>query len=291
MTLVGKIFTFLIFVMSLVFMAFAIAVYTTHRNWREAVENSTATADKPLGWKARLDQEKAKREQLQADVEDREKKLNIERLARNQALQALQSQLKVAQDSLAQEIAARKQQEQQLRENITIVQTNSENVARLTSEVNELRQGIRQAMLERDEQFKKTVALQDEVQQRKGEIVRIREREQQLAGQLALWEQVKVMQNLPAPETILATRPPAVRGDVRRITPDGKLLEISIGADDGLKAGHMLEVYRGGAYLGRAVVRRTEPDRGVAEVIPAPGNQEIRVGDRVMTKAQQVAAQ
>ena len=37
MNLVGKIFVVLIFVMSLVFMAFAMAVYATHRNWREEV--------------------------------------------------------------------------------------------------------------------------------------------------------------------------------------------------------------------------------------------------------------
>ena len=37
MNLVGKIFIVLIFVMSLVFMAFSMAVYATHRNWREVV--------------------------------------------------------------------------------------------------------------------------------------------------------------------------------------------------------------------------------------------------------------
>ena len=37
MNLVGKIFVVFIFVMSLVFMAFAMAVYTTQQNWREVV--------------------------------------------------------------------------------------------------------------------------------------------------------------------------------------------------------------------------------------------------------------
>ena len=37
MNLVGKIFVVLIFVMSVVFMAFAMAVYATHKNWREVV--------------------------------------------------------------------------------------------------------------------------------------------------------------------------------------------------------------------------------------------------------------
>src|SRR5687767_947752 len=42
MNLVGKIFVVLIFVMSLVFMAFSIAVYATHRNWRDAVLGNPA---------------------------------------------------------------------------------------------------------------------------------------------------------------------------------------------------------------------------------------------------------
>ena len=51
MNLVGKIFVVLILVMSVVFMAFAMAVYATHRNWREVVVNEQAAPDKPLGLK------------------------------------------------------------------------------------------------------------------------------------------------------------------------------------------------------------------------------------------------
>ena len=42
MNLVGKIFVVLIFVMSLVFMAFSIATYATHRNWRDEVLGNQA---------------------------------------------------------------------------------------------------------------------------------------------------------------------------------------------------------------------------------------------------------
>ena len=35
MNLVGKIFTVLILVMSILFMGFAMMVYATHRNWRD----------------------------------------------------------------------------------------------------------------------------------------------------------------------------------------------------------------------------------------------------------------
>ena len=37
MNLVGKIFIVLIFVMSILFMGFVVAVYATHTNWRDVV--------------------------------------------------------------------------------------------------------------------------------------------------------------------------------------------------------------------------------------------------------------
>ena len=46
MNLVGKIFTVLIFVFSLVFMSFAVAVYATHKNWRAVVQNTDASKGK-----------------------------------------------------------------------------------------------------------------------------------------------------------------------------------------------------------------------------------------------------
>jgi len=42
MNLVGKILIVAILFMSLLFMAFALALYTTHRNWKEAVQNDLA---------------------------------------------------------------------------------------------------------------------------------------------------------------------------------------------------------------------------------------------------------
>ena len=59
---------------------------------------------------------------------------------------------------------------------------------------------------------------------------------------------------------------------------------ISIGADDGLKKGHTLEVYRNNSYLGRVVVRDTMPDRAVVQIVPEFSKGKIRVGDRVATK-------
>ena len=62
-----------------------------------------------------------------------------------------------------------------------------------------------------------------------------------------------------------------------------KLVEISIGYDDGLRRGHHLEVTRGGRYVGRLKVRETEPDRAVAEIMRDYSEGIIEEGDRVDT--------
>jgi hypothetical protein len=77
--------------------------------------------------------------------------------------------------------------------------------------------------------------------------------------------------------------PPMVDGLVVKVG-EKNLVEISIGADDGILVGNKLDVYRNNAYLGKVVVLKTTPDRAVAEIIPEFKRGIIRKGDRVATK-------
>src|SRR5688572_10141609 len=47
MNLTGKIFTMLILIMSVLFMAFSVMVFATHRNWKEFADNPTPSSGKP----------------------------------------------------------------------------------------------------------------------------------------------------------------------------------------------------------------------------------------------------
>jgi hypothetical protein len=71
-----------------------------------------------------------------------------------------------------------------------------------------------------------------------------------------------------------------VEGEVTAVG-EKNLVEISLGADDGIRVGHKLDVYREGAYLGKVVVVRTSQDRAVAEIILDYLKGTIREGDRV----------
>jgi len=83
--------------------------------------------------------------------------------------------------------------------------------------------------------------------------------------------------------TLVSKIPPKVEGRVLAVGAKD-LIEISIGADDGLKEGHALEVYRGNTYLGRITIIKTSPDRAVGQIVKELQRGQIKQGDNVSTK-------
>jgi hypothetical protein len=61
------------------------------------------------------------------------------------------------------------------------------------------------------------------------------------------------------------------------------LIEVSIGSDDGLKPGHVMQVYRGNTYLGQITIRTTGPDRAVGQIDKRYQRGKIQKGDNVTT--------
>ena len=61
-------------------------------------------------------------------------------------------------------------------------------------------------------------------------------------------------------------------------------IEVSLGSDDGLQVEHVLEVYRGGEYVGRAVVTSVSSDRAVARLVKSYARGVVQRGDRVTTR-------
>jgi hypothetical protein len=79
---------------------------------------------------------------------------------------------------------------------------------------------------------------------------------------------------------------PTVEGVISKIErkAGGQLVEVTIGADDGLKTGNTLEVSRGAKYLGRVEIIQTSPDKSVGRVDRKFQQGQIQEGDRVATR-------
>lgn len=273
MTLLGKIFTMLIFIMSLVYMAFAVAVYATHKNWKdEALTNL----------KPALDQSQKTIAALQAEINDLTITVQRERSARVGALSGLETKLVHAQEQLRQreaELATLTSTHATAVQAMDQVQTR---LAGLVQEVDTLRADVRKAQNERDTMFTQVVALTDEAHRLQGTLDQLETTRQTLAAQVARYKNVMDKHGLTE-YSLVSHIPPAIDGLVQAVG-ERNLIEVSLGADDGLQSGHELEVYRNNTYLGRVVIRKAAPNAAVAEIIPQYRVGTIRVGDRVATK-------
>ncbi len=142
MNLVGKIFVVLIFVMSLVFMSFAMAVYATHRNWRDMVVNEQAAPDKPLGLSLQLKNEQNRNKELNDEKDKLKSQYDTEKAAKTQALTKLANELKNVKD----ELTSLKEQENKLeeakRESVATMKTTQEAAAKFQQELEALRKEV-----------------------------------------------------------------------------------------------------------------------------------------------------
>ena len=289
MNLVGKIFVVLIFVMSLVFMSFAIAVYATHRNWRDVVLRPPAEVKtgEQVGLKHQLTQKETQLTELQSVRQRLETELANEKASRARAVALLEQEknnLTQNLDRLVQQEAFLKQSEA---EAVTAMKATQVTLEKLRNEIEGLRTDIDTARTERDNHFQKVVELEDQLAQSRGELDRLQKRNGELVADISKYQ--LALQD--AQIQLDREGPPRVDGVILASRSTG-YVEISLGADDGLEKGHELDVYRVGPtvaenkYLGKVRVVQTEPDRSVAQILPTYKRGTIQKEDRVATRLQ-----
>ena len=292
MNLVGKIFVVLIFVMSLVFMAFAMAVYATHRNWREVVilppESPLLAQGKEVGLKFQLLELKKINDELRSQIETLNKDIATEREAKVQSLTKLETERRELLKERRDLEAGYAAEEKEKRDSVAAMIATQKNATDYRKELEEKRVQLIQAQQDRDEHFKEVVRLTDDLHQTVNEKELLRKRAEDVARDLAKYKELALWLDAPSPDSdYKSTTPPRVDAVVLAVK-DGGLVEISIGSDAGLKKGHRLEIYRISAgssvYVGRVEVVQTSPARSVCKIDPKFQNSHVMEGDRVDTK-------
>ncbi|ADB16027.1 hypothetical protein Psta_1350 [Pirellula staleyi DSM 6068] len=282
MTLVGKIFTVLIFIMSLVFMSLSLMTFATHRNWKEFATNASPGPGQKLGLMQRLQQAQDLNKQLTSERDRILFQLAQERASRKTALAAMQTRLVAAESALAARQKALDDLTATHNTTAEAAKTAQERLTALEMEVQGLRDEVRVTQQDLDKKFGEVVTLTDQLNQSTGLKLRLEERNTQLALQVTRMKMVMDAKGLTE-DALVSHIPPQVEGVVLAVS-DKDLIEISLGADDGLKEGHVMEVFRGNTYLGRVIIRRTAPDRAVAQIVKELQRGQIKKGDNVSTK-------
>jgi len=278
MNLIGKIFTVLILVMSIVFMTTAMMVYATHKNWRDVVKGDGAGK----GMEATISELKAQEVSLNDEIQKLQTKLAQERAERRFALASVQARSKLQEAELArldQENERLVKSEADMKLQLELAQTNAKN---LKNEVDQLRTDIKTAQSDRDKQFAEVVQLTDRLQQYKVEQERLESREDQLVEQTARMK--RVLTALGKSEyTPVDNVPPPLDGYVTAVNARDMVV-VNLGSDDGINVGNTLDVFRGDTYLGRIIIEETAPSRSAGKIMREYRRGLIKKGDYVSTK-------
>lgn len=287
MNLVGKIFTVLIFVMSLVLMSLVMTLYATHTNWRLLVENpeANATPEHPVGYKFRLEEAEKQKAELNELLLKVQQNLDRETIIKEQ----VRAKLETENVELRQNLEAREKElaslTQSQREAVAQLNAVTEHLDGLKNENEKLRSDIKKIQEDRDKQFDQMVKRTEELHAKVNEYVQLDRRNKDLISESA--NAMKLLRmlgytNNPAYYLETANPPATLNAVVVSATPD--LVVISCGADDGLRIGHTLEVTRGNTYVGRIEVREVTPDRAICKIIKEKQQNTFQVKDRVVPK-------
>ncbi len=275
MNLVGKIFVILIFVMSLVFMSFAVVIYATHSNWKERA--------------AKLD----------TDLKDAQKKVQIITTEKEERLKELNEEISRRAAELGKlltKVTELEKDNKQLRDDqvklkeqetlaIETVKLSHESQANLRSEVEGLRKDLRVSQEQWAEFYTIYVAKTDEANDLALKLATYRSVGERLAKDYRDAVDVLKKHGLkPVPDLYTGMPPKGVEGIVTEVRPNG-WIEISLGEDSGILKGHRLDIVRnlGGrhSYIGKVEIVRTEPDCAAAIVLPEFRRGTVQRDDKV----------
>lgn len=287
MSFVGKMLIVLQVVLSVVFMAFAGAVYTAQTNWKTQAQS--------------LEQQVTS---LNGEVTDATTAKESEVNRMTQEMTAAVQRADAAEASLAQKDAQWKNElqkndrlEAELKSQTGLADAKSTEASFRDEEALRQRianQTLRNQLNELADQLR---TIEDELFATKLERQAIAGRHDILLGENGDLKKILRLNDLEADSSAyaaLAEPPPPVDGLVVATKKDKtnrtEFVEVSIGSDDGLARNHELDVFRAAAsggktqYLGKIRIVSITPDRAVGYVIESAKNGIIERGDNVTTK-------
>ncbi len=287
MSYVGKILVVVQVVLSLLFMAFAGAVFSMHQNWLgkyEAEKESTARLQSNLGEV----QQQLELARSEFDAKFREEKARADRLQATNLTQGATIQ------RLNGEV---EKKEAQRAEQTGLAEAKSLEAAFRKAEAEKQRIENDKLVVKLDDESAKVRDLQDQVFTRDVTLEELRKRYNDMLAKMAYLERVVAAHNLETDPDIVEKMklpPPPVEGLVISISKNRanrvEFVELSIGSDDGLIVNHELDVIRynteesSSDWLGRVLIVDVQPDRAVARVVLPAKNGIIAKGDTATSK-------
>jgi hypothetical protein len=283
MNLIGKIFLFAVFILSLMLMTLAGAIYVSHVNWKDEVLRTPdqCTTNQLPGYKHRLDEAQRERTKLEGQITRLQQQVAESERARDQVLAKLQSAIIEKNEELQKLRADKEAREQDQREKVALLEKTQKDLEQARQQVDSLAKQVADQQSKVDAQVGRSAELSAQLAETKSFLAIAEERKAQLEKQVANARLLLQQGGLDI-ESLPKDRVPNVEGQVLAVASGS--IEVSLGSDDGLQVDHVLEVYRQGEYVGRAVVTSVKPDRAVARIVKEYARGIVQRGDRVTTR-------
>lgn len=273
MNLMGKIFTLLIFFMSICFLVIALMVGASHRNWKQM---ATLKNDEARLATNRLQDAKS-------NTLEKEKQLSSERTGRAMQLGQLESQLRAARENYISKEAQLRKESEISQQRLAELEQAQARIKAQDQEVADLREANNNLTKDVANQFATVNNLTNQVFEFKNKIEQLTEQEGDLVAKLAKVNRVMNKNGL-TPDDLTDHIVPKLDGVVTEVNEGGQLFAISLGSDDGLRAGHVVDVFRSDRFVGKGTIIKTKTDISAVRIDPNFRLDMVREGDYVTSK-------
>jgi hypothetical protein len=279
MNIIGKIFLFAVFIMSLVLMTFAGAIYFSHVNWKDEIfrDPTACLPGQQPGYKHLLEEAEKDRQSLEAQISRLQQRVAESEKGRDEVLAKLQSAIVKKDEELKalQEEKLRREEDQ--RQKVGLLDKMSNELEEARQKVDSLTKQVAAQQEKVDGQVDRSAELSAKLAESQSFLAIAEERKAQLERQLVNARLLLEQSGLDI-DSLPKDRVPTLDGQVIAVASGS--IEVSLGSDDGLQVEHVLEVYRNNEYVGR----RVGPDKAVARLIKAYARGAVQRGDRVTTR-------
>ena len=243
MNIIGKIFVFAVFVMSLMLMTFAGVIYMSHVNWKDEVyrEPKDCLPGQQPGYAHQIKRAQEERAELEAAITSLQQKVAESEQSRDQVVAKLQTAI-VQKDQELQSLRADKDKRQaEMEKAVGDVRSLRDDLLAADKAVEQLQAQVKAQQEKVDAQVDKSSQLSASLAEAQGQLTIAEERKAQLEKQVA-HARILLTQNGLTVDSLPKDRVPTLDGDVIAVAAGS--IQVSLGSDDGLQVGHMLEVYR-----------------------------------------------
>jgi len=285
MTFVGKILVIVIMVFALFFLALSTVVFTTEMNWSDHVKKLNADITTLKGEKARLEGEVGTQKTLVSQAKDEMDK----------ASKAYESQLK----TLREDNNRRQEEITKQRTNVeTALQqvdaAQKEASARI-EEAGVLKKNLATVQQQRDEFKLQKTDLDQQILQLKRELEVAQSNNKNLRDRVAVYSGFLQKIGQPTDVKVLQAQggaaPPElpVEGEVARVSPDNRRVQLTVDSNDGLVVGNVLDLFSTtptAEYLGKVEIISVDVNQSVGRVAGGKTvhGKKIKEGDHVTSQ-------